>query len=182
MDENGRPLWAGAATFDTSVGFSRTTGQITHHIEADVDVERDKLLADLNHAGVVAQVDWIGYHTELQGHNGGGDPWHTDGRVPVAVIAVVDTLTAGANVAVDQDEQFRSMVLGTWEDEYQGKRTMMLKEDGTGTMEWPPKSGKQQEFPEIDRSDWFDLAMARKKIKAGQEALIEELATILDRQ
>ncbi len=48
------------------------------------------------------------------------------------------------------------------------------------TMEWPPKSGKQQEFPEIDRADWFDLETAKKKIKAGQEALIEELATILN--
>jgi len=86
VDEHGRPLWAGAATFDTSVGFSRTTGQITHHIDADVDVERDKLLGDLHNAGVVAQVDWIGYHTELQGRNGGGDPWHTDGRVPVVLL------------------------------------------------------------------------------------------------
>ena len=49
----------------------------------------------------------------------------------------------------------------------------------TFTMEWPPHSGRQQEFPEIDRAEWFDLATARKKIKAGQEALIEELATIV---
>ena len=49
----------------------------------------------------------------------------------------------------------------------------------TFTMEWPPKSGKQQEFPEIDRADWFDLATAKTKIKAGQEALVEELATMV---
>jgi len=49
----------------------------------------------------------------------------------------------------------------------------------TFTMEWPPKSGQQQEFPEIDRADWFDLATARKKIKLGQEALIEELEGML---
>jgi len=47
------------------------------------------------------------------------------------------------------------------------------------TMEWPPKSGRQMDFPEIDRAEWFDLETARKKIKAGQEALIEELATSL---
>jgi hypothetical protein len=87
VDENGRPLWAGAATFDTSVGFSRTTGQITHHIDADVDTERDKLLGDLQHAGVIAQVDWLdGFHEKLEGRNGGGDPWHTDGRMPVAYL------------------------------------------------------------------------------------------------
>jgi len=48
------------------------------------------------------------------------------------------------------------------------------------TMEWPPKSGRRQEFPEIDRAEWFDLAAARRKIKAGQETLLEELATILE--
>jgi len=49
----------------------------------------------------------------------------------------------------------------------------------TFTMEWPPRSGKQQEFPEIDRAEFFDLATAKKKIKAGQETLIEELEAIL---
>jgi predicted NUDIX family NTP pyrophosphohydrolase len=49
----------------------------------------------------------------------------------------------------------------------------------TFTMEWPPKSGRQMEFPEIDQAEFFGLATARKKIKAGQEALIEELAAIV---
>lgn len=52
----------------------------------------------------------------------------------------------------------------------------------TFAIEWPPHSGRQQVFPEIDRAQWCDLATARKKIKAGQEALIEELETILKRQ
>lgn len=50
----------------------------------------------------------------------------------------------------------------------------------TFTMEWPPGSGQQQEFPEINRADWFDLTTARKKIKAGQEGLIDELETIVE--
>jgi predicted NUDIX family NTP pyrophosphohydrolase len=49
----------------------------------------------------------------------------------------------------------------------------------TFTMEWPPLSGRQMEFPEIDRAKFFDLDMAKKKIKSGQEKLIEELKTIL---
>jgi predicted NUDIX family NTP pyrophosphohydrolase len=48
------------------------------------------------------------------------------------------------------------------------------------TMEWPPRSGRQVEFPEIDRADFFDVAVARRKIKAGQEALIEELAGMVN--
>lgn len=47
------------------------------------------------------------------------------------------------------------------------------------TMEWPPKSGKQEQFPEIDRAEFFDLDMARIKIKARQDALIDELEGIL---
>jgi predicted NUDIX family NTP pyrophosphohydrolase len=50
----------------------------------------------------------------------------------------------------------------------------------TFTMEWPPKSGRQMEFPEIDRADFFDVAAARRKIKAAQEALIDELQRIVD--
>jgi len=49
----------------------------------------------------------------------------------------------------------------------------------TFTLTWPPHSGRQQEFPEIDRAEFFDLATAKKKIKAGQETLIEELEAIL---
>ncbi len=48
----------------------------------------------------------------------------------------------------------------------------------TFTMEWPPRSGKMMEFPEIDRTEFFDLTTAKEKIKAGQEALIEELKGI----
>ena len=140
LDENGYPLWAGAATFDTSVGFSHTTGQITHHINADLDAERDKLLADLTCTGLLTTVYWVeGFHDHLQGRNGGGDHWHTDGRFPVGVIAIKDAPThgepVGAHVAKDQDKQFRRMVTGTWNfDDYQAKRTMTLKENGIGTM------------------------------------------------
>ena len=87
VDEHGRPLWAGAATFDTKVGLSYTTGQITHHIDGNVDAERDKLLGDLQHATVVAQVDWVDdFHQQREGRNGGGDLWRTDGRVPVVYL------------------------------------------------------------------------------------------------
>jgi len=41
----------------------------------------------------------------------------------------------------------------------------------TFTMEWPPRSGIQMEFPEIDRADFFDMVEAKRKIKAAQMAL-----------
>jgi predicted NUDIX family NTP pyrophosphohydrolase len=43
------------------------------------------------------------------------------------------------------------------------------------TMEWPPKSGKQMEFPEIDRAAFFDIEVARQKINAGQTGLLDQL-------
>jgi predicted NUDIX family NTP pyrophosphohydrolase len=49
----------------------------------------------------------------------------------------------------------------------------------TFTMEWPPRSGQQMEFPEIDRAAFFDVATARRKIKAAQMPLVEELEGIL---
>lgn len=49
----------------------------------------------------------------------------------------------------------------------------------TFTMEWPPRSGRMAEFPEIDRAGWFGLVEAKKRINEGQVPLIEELARIL---
>ena len=45
----------------------------------------------------------------------------------------------------------------------------------TFSMEWPPRSGRQQVFPEIDRAEWFPLDVARQKILAGQAPLLDEL-------
>jgi len=44
------------------------------------------------------------------------------------------------------------------------------------TMEWPPKSGVQQEFPECDRAAWVTLKVAKKKLVSGQVPLLETLA------
>ena len=46
-------------------------------------------------------------------------------------------------------------------------------------MEWPPRSGRRQSFPEIDRAEWLDPATARQKINKGQLPLIDELERIL---
>jgi predicted NUDIX family NTP pyrophosphohydrolase len=45
------------------------------------------------------------------------------------------------------------------------------------SMEWPPRSGKQKEFPEVDRAEWFGLEEARRRILAGQAPLLDELAS-----
>ena len=49
------------------------------------------------------------------------------------------------------------------------------------SMEWPPNSGTLQEFPEVDKADWFSISEARTKIIKGQTALLEELEEHLSR-
>ena len=44
---------------------------------------------------------------------------------------------------------------------------------------WPPNSGKLQEFPEIDRAEWFPLEIARRKILKGQVEVLDRLAGYL---
>jgi hypothetical protein len=83
----GRPAWIGAATFDERVGFSHTTGQVTHHIGPDVDAERDRIASELQKAGLVDTIGWDNdFHPQREGRNGGGDPWHTDGRLAIVVL------------------------------------------------------------------------------------------------
>ncbi len=43
------------------------------------------------------------------------------------------------------------------------------------TMEWPPRSGRTAEFPEIDRAAWYDVVTARRKILPAQATLLDEL-------
>jgi predicted NUDIX family NTP pyrophosphohydrolase len=45
----------------------------------------------------------------------------------------------------------------------------------TFSMEWPPRSGRQQEFPEVDRGGWFTMEAAREKILPGQLGFIDQL-------
>jgi predicted NUDIX family NTP pyrophosphohydrolase len=49
----------------------------------------------------------------------------------------------------------------------------------TFEIEWPPRSGRRQSFPEIDRAGWFDLAAARRKMIVGQDALLDRLTALL---
>jgi hypothetical protein len=89
VDPDGRPVWVGSATYDERVGLSHTTGEVTHHIAADVDAERDHLFDDLKQTGDLGEVYIVeGFHKVREGRNGGGDPWHTDGNLWVGVIAI----------------------------------------------------------------------------------------------
>jgi predicted NUDIX family NTP pyrophosphohydrolase len=50
----------------------------------------------------------------------------------------------------------------------------------TFEMEWPPRSGRSQQFPEVDRAGWFSLPEARERINPAQVALLDRLSQALD--
>ncbi|MDA8745415.1 LssY C-terminal domain-containing protein [Rubripirellula amarantea] len=84
----GRRKWIGSAVYDRRVGLSHTTGEITHVTAADVDAERDYLFECLRKTGQLQDEYAIaGFHTHLEGRNGGGDRWQTDGSLYVGIIA-----------------------------------------------------------------------------------------------
>lgn len=49
---------------------------------------------------------------------------------------------------------------------------------GTFELEWPPRSGRRQAFPEVDRAQWFDVPTARVKLVAGQVPALDDLETL----
>jgi predicted NUDIX family NTP pyrophosphohydrolase len=49
----------------------------------------------------------------------------------------------------------------------------------TFTLEWPPRSGRMQEIPEMDRGGWFAVDLAKEKILEGQRGLLDELRRLI---
>ena len=86
-DAPGPPLWYGAATEDVAVGLNHLTGQFTHHINPDIDRERDALLADLNATKLLGPItDAPGIGPVERGRNGEYDLFFTDGLIKRATI------------------------------------------------------------------------------------------------
>ncbi|HEY2177350.1 MAG TPA: LssY C-terminal domain-containing protein [Caulobacteraceae bacterium] len=78
------PRWLGSDSFDRGVGFSHYTWRVTHHIDPDLDGERDALAAALAATGHVAdEFEVSGVGPTVAGRNGGGDPYFTDGEVEI---------------------------------------------------------------------------------------------------
>lgn len=84
----GRPVWLGSASFDVGVGLSHYTGAVTHAISPDVDAMREALGADLAATGRVMEVyEVTGVGLTLNGRNGEGDRYYTDGEIRFSVLA-----------------------------------------------------------------------------------------------
>jgi hypothetical protein len=92
-----RPVWLGSASFDSGVTLSRDTGQVTHKIAPNIDQERERLIGDLNQARVVTGIFEIqGIGPSLNGRNGEGDPYYTDGEIWTATLVTRGERAAAA--------------------------------------------------------------------------------------
>jgi len=81
----------------------------------------------------------------------------------------------GEFIALDQMKQPSGKVITAWA--FEGDCSPKALRSNTFSMEWPPKSGRKQEFPEVDRADWFTLDDARKRIVKGQIGFLDQLMT-----
>jgi predicted NUDIX family NTP pyrophosphohydrolase len=83
----------------------------------------------------------------------------------------------GPLIALGEIRQRNGKIVSAWAVEGD------LDADGivsnTFVLEWPPRSGRQQEYPEVDRAGWFDRPAAAEKMIAAQQPLIDRLAAAL---
>lgn len=85
----------------------------------------------------------------------------------------------GRFIALTPVKQKSGKTVHAWALE--GDLDVSAVKSNTFKMEWPPKSGKYAEFPEIDRAEFFDVATAMKNINPAQSGLIEELQRFLSK-
>ena len=85
--------------------------------------------------------------------------------------------SAGPFLPLQPVQQRGGKIVHAWA--FAGDCDPWTMQSNTFRMEWPPHSGQFQEFPEIDRAEFFDLELARRKIKAGQVGLLDQLAVLL---
>jgi predicted NUDIX family NTP pyrophosphohydrolase len=79
----------------------------------------------------------------------------------------------GSFVPLTPLQQSSGKIIQAWA--FEGDCDPKSIKSNTFSIEWPPRSGKAQDFPEIDRGEWFDLEEAKQKIQPGQVGFLMEL-------
>jgi predicted NUDIX family NTP pyrophosphohydrolase len=83
---------------------------------------------------------------------------------------------AGAFLPLASITQAAGKVVQAWA--FEGDADPAALQSNSFSIEWPPRSGRQKSFPEVDRAAWFPLDLARQKINPAQVALLDELASL----
>lgn len=84
---------------------------------------------------------------------------------------------SGEFVPLTSRKQPSGKIITAWA--FEGDCNASTIKSNTFSMEWPPHSGKREEFPEVDRAGWFSIPVAKEKIIKGQSSFIDELTQIL---
>jgi len=79
----------------------------------------------------------------------------------------------GEFITLGQTKQSGGKVVSAWA--FEGDCSPAEVRSNMFSMEWPPNSGQQSEFPEVDRADWFELNQARTYILKGQLVFLTRL-------
>lgn len=80
----------------------------------------------------------------------------------------------GEMVALGEFKRKDGKIITAWA--VQGNLDVSQVKSNTFNMEWPPRSGRKQEFPEIDRAEWVSISQAPQKLNTGQAVFITRLA------
>ncbi|HXV78710.1 MAG TPA: NUDIX domain-containing protein [Candidatus Binatia bacterium] len=88
-------------------------------------------------------------------------------------------LPEGRFVALAPVKQAGGKLVYAWA--VKGDRDAKTIQSNTFSMEWPPRSGKYREFPEVDRAEWLTVDVARGKILKGQVSLLDELEELIEK-
>jgi predicted NUDIX family NTP pyrophosphohydrolase len=84
---------------------------------------------------------------------------------------------SGEFIPLTPRKQPSGKIITVWA--FEGDCNAWAIKSNTFLTEWPPRSGRQQEFPEVDRADWFSISVAKEKIIKGQSGFLDELIQIL---
>jgi len=84
----------------------------------------------------------------------------------------------GDFLKLDPVKQPNGKIVHAWAHEGDVDATHITS--NTFSMEWPPRSGRQAEFPEVDRAEWFTTDVAREKLTKGQVGLLDQLTALIN--
>ena len=92
--------------------------------------------------------------------------------------AVEDVVNQNAFHELDDLKQAGGKIIKAWAAE--GDCDAAAVRSNMFTMQWPPRSGKQAQFPEVDRAGWFQIKQASRKILKGQAGFLDQLCALLE--
>ncbi len=120
-----------------------------------------------------AKKDWGSWSIPKGEYAEADDPFEAARREFREETGIAPSGDPGPYLRLTPRKQAGGKVVSCWA--FEGDLDAAAIISNTFEMEWPPRSGKQASFPEVDRAEWFPLGIASRKILPGQSGFIDEL-------